>query len=240
MYNRLPGRSYGAKTKGDLIIDILFFPGIIQVRENKAMNATSHVFEETYIEYLKQIAGTNFEPLAEVLGIAVEKGKITIPFFEKPYLVAGKSVTDPSGKQPHFGECVVLCKYLLLCPDAAPPEGDWVAYRDFKDAGPLTVFFANSVEKPIAEHFAGRWAELETSCKTLGGFMPDIELTYDVCMQFNALPRIPVLLLYNDADDEFPAHCSILFERGSDKFLDAESLAILGEIVSRRLINISQ
>jgi len=200
------------------------------------MNEKPHVFEKTYKAYLKQIAGINFEPLAEVLGIAAEKGKIEISFFEKPYVVAEKRIVNPSGKQPSFGVCVVLCKYLLLCPDTVPQEGDWVAYRDFKDAGPLTVFFANSVEKPIAEHFAGRAAELEKSCKTLGGFAPDIEPAYDLCMQFNALPRIPVLLLYNDADDEFPAHCSILFRRGSDKFLDAESLAILGENLSRRLI----
>jgi hypothetical protein len=200
------------------------------------MNAKKNVYEETYIEYLKQIAGINFEPLSELLGIAVEKGKITIPFFEKPYLVAEKRITNPLGRQPSFGECVVLCKYLLLCPDAVPLEDNWLAYRDFKDAGPLTVFFSNSVEKPIAEHFSGRSAELEKSCKALGGFTPDIELTYDLCMQFNALPRIPVLLLYNDVDDEFPAHCSILFKQGSDKFLDAESLAILVEILSRRLI----
>ncbi len=204
------------------------------------MSAKSHVFEETYIEYLKQIAGINFEPLAEVLEITVEKGKITIPFFEKPYLVSDISIIDPSDKKPSFGECVVLCKYLLLCPDAVPSEDDWVAYRDFKDAGPLTVFFANSVEKPLAEHFSGRLAELETSCKIFGGFAPDVVLAYDLCMQFNALPRVPVLLLYNDADNEFPAHCSILFKRDSDKFLDAESLAILGEILSRRLIKNSR
>ena len=204
------------------------------------MNEKLHVFEKTYSEYLKQIADMNFEQLKGVLGISVEKGKITIPFFEKPYVVTKKRITDLSGKQPSFGVCVVLCKYLLLCPDAVPSEDDWVAYRDFKDAGPLTVFFANSVEKPAAEHFTGRSAELEESCKTLGGFAPDIELTYDLYMQFNALPRIPVLLLYNDADDEFPAHCSILFKKGSDDFLDAESLAILGEILSRRLIKYSQ
>ena len=204
------------------------------------MNEKLHVFDETYREYLKQIAGMDFESLADVLGISLEKGKITVPFFEKPYLVEEQSIIDPSDKQPSFGVCVVLCKYLLLCPDAAPPEGDWVAYRDFKDAGPLTVFFANSVEKPLAEHFAGRLAELETLCKTLGGGSPNVELTYDLCMQFNALPRVPILLLYNDSDDEFPAHCSILFKQASDKFLDAESLAILAEILSRRLINNSR
>ncbi len=200
------------------------------------MNEKLHVFEKTYLDYLKQIADMNFEPLAKVLGADVEKGKITISFFEKPYRVSEKNITDASGKKPPFQECVVLCKYVLLCPDNAPTEGDWVAYRDFKDSGPLTVFFANSVEKPLAEHFAGRLAELEKSGKALGGFTPDIEVSYDLCMQFNALPRIPVLVLYNDADDEFPAHCSILFKQNADKFLDGESLAILGDIVSKNLI----
>ena len=200
------------------------------------MKPKSKVFEETFREYLDQIADMNFDPLAGVLGIAVEKDEITIPFFETPYLVAEKSITDPSGRRPSFGECVVLCKYLLLCPGAAPAAGEWIAYRDFKDAGPLTVFFANSVEKPVAENYSNRAHALKMACKALGGFVPDIEITYDLCMQFNALPRIPVLLLYNDADDEFPAHCSILFKQGADKFLDAESLAILGEIVSKRLI----
>jgi hypothetical protein len=51
-------------------------------------------------------------------------------------------------------------------------------------------------------------------------------------MQFNALPRVPVLLLFNDADDEFPAHCSLLFEGRAEKYLDAECLAILGMLLS--------
>ncbi|MBW2248424.1 MAG: DUF3786 domain-containing protein, partial [Deltaproteobacteria bacterium] len=31
---------------------------------------------------------------------------------------------------------------------------------------------------------------------------------------------------------EFPAHCSILFERRAEKYLDAECLAILGMLLS--------
>jgi Domain of unknown function (DUF3786) len=200
------------------------------------MNEKLHVFEKTFKEYLEQIASMNFELSEDIIGIKVKKDKITIPFFEKPYLVSDKGIIDPSGRQPLFRECVVLCKYLLLCPDAAQQEEGWVAYRDFKDAGPLTVFFANSVEKPLGAHFSGRLAELEKSSKTLEGFAPDLRLTYDLCVQFNALPRVPILLLFNDADDEFPAHCSILFKQGSDNFLDAESLAILGGILSGRLI----
>ena len=40
--------------------------------------------------------------------------------------------------------------------------------------------------------------------------------------------RVPLLLLFNDKDDEFPAQCSALFEKRTEKFLDMECLAMVG------------
>jgi hypothetical protein len=147
-------------------------------------------------------------------------------------MVSGKGIIDPSGKLPPLEVSVVLCKYIILCPDVKPTVDDWVSYRDFKDSGPLTSYFENNVGQSIANYFTDRLSELEKSCKALGGFPPDIELSYELSMQFNALPRVPVLLLFNDADDEFPAHCSLLFEGRAEKYLDAECLAILGMLLS--------
>lgn len=196
------------------------------------MFTRSPVFEETYKKYLGQIAGIEFKSLEEKLGVKAEKDNVMIPFFGKSYMVSGKGIIDPSGKPPPLEVSVVLCKYIILCPDVKPKEDDWASYRDFKDSGPLTSYFANNVEQPIANYFTGRFSELEKSCKNLGGFPPAIELSYELSMQFNPLPRVPMLLLYNDADDEFPAHCSLLFERRAEKYLDAECLAILGMLLS--------
>ena len=190
------------------------------------------VFEETYKKYLVQISETDLKSIETRLGIQVEKNNATIPFFNQPYTVSAKGIVDPNGNQPRLETSVVLCNYLLRCPEKEPLNDDWVSYRDFKDSGPLTVFFANAVEKPVADHFSGRVGALEKSCHTLGGFPPDMALSYELSMQFSLLPRIPVFLLFNDADDEFPAHCSILFERRAEKYLDAESLAILGMLFS--------
>lgn len=64
--------------------------------------------------------------------------------------------------------------------------------------------------------------------KQLGGYPPQMPVTYDVALQFDALPKVPVLLLVNDRDAEFPARCSVLFERHAESYLDAECLAITG------------
>jgi len=46
------------------------------------------------------------------------------------------------------------------------------------------------------------------------------------------LPKVPVLLLFDDADEEFPAQCKVLFERRAKNYLDPECLAILGMLLS--------
>ena len=196
------------------------------------MAEKSPAFEETYQIYLERIASLTFESLEKNLGVTVEKDEVVVPFLGKPYRISAKGIVDPAGKRPSLEICVVLSNYIILCKDDYSVGDEWMSYRDFKDAGPLTVFYANSVEKPIARHFSGKLEKLETSSLSYGGFSPDLDVSYELSMQFNPLPKIPMLLLFNDADEEFSAHCSLLFEKHADKYLDAESLAILGMILS--------
>jgi hypothetical protein len=200
--------------------------------KGKNMITKSQVFEETLKNYLGQLGQIDLKYLENILGVGVEKDEVMVPFFGKPYRVSAKGVTDPSGRQPPLEISVVLCRYLLLYPKTNPMADQWVSYRDFKDSGPLTKFFLNAVEEPVAHHFSGRLDELKASCDMLGGYQPLIQLSYELSVQFNPLPKVPLLLLYNDADDEFPAHCSVLFERRAEKYLDAECLAILGMLLS--------
>ena len=199
------------------------------------MTDTSPAFEETYQIYLERIGRLAFKSLEKNLGVTVDNDEIIVPFFGKHYRVSAKGIAGPAGKRPSLEICVVLSNYLILCKNNHSIGDEWVSYRDFKDSGPLTVFYANAVEKQIAEQFSGKLHELETSCRSLGGLPSDLEFSYELSIKFYPLPKVPMLLLYNDVDEEFPAHCSLLFEKHADKYLDAESLAILGKILSTYL-----
>ena len=72
---------------------------------------------------------------------------------------------------------------------------------------------------------------MESACINTGGNRQEGAYGHDVSMGFNFLPRIPLLLLFNDKDDEFPASCSLLFERRSENYLDAECLAMAGRVL---------
>jgi hypothetical protein len=195
----------------------------------------SSVFEETYAKYLAQIAKLDFKKIADQLGAEMAGDELIIPFFGKPHRISAAGISGPSGSRPNFSVCVILFKYLLLCPDHDPVEKDWVSFRDFKDSAPFAGAFVNYTEAPLAKYFSGRLKDLEAACRGIHGHPPAATFSYDLCMQFNALPKIPVLLLFNDADKEFAAQCMVLFERRTENYLDMECLAMVGMLLFESL-----
>ncbi len=200
------------------------------------MTDPSPAFEKTYRMYLARLAGLDLEARAGLLGCEVDAGEAVVPLLGRPHRVSPRGVTDPAGVQPIHSASVVLCQYLLRGSSAGPPGGpEWVTYKDFRDAAPFVDGFVNNSERAIARIFSGRLDDLERACRALGGEAPDLEVSCQLRMRFGALPRVPVVLLYNDEDEEFPAEATILFERRAERFLDMECLAILGWMLADRL-----
>lgn len=196
----------------------------------------SAVFEETYNNYLQQLAEIDYLSRADVLGARTSGDELVIAFYGKDYRISAGGITDVSGAKANFAICVVLCKYVLVCPRDVMPEGTWVTYREFRDAGPLIGYFNANTNKTIVSSFNGRLDLLAACAQKLGAAPMEDGAAYDLSLMFNALPRIPVLLRFNDGDEEFPAHCSILFRQSAEHYLDMESLAIAGTFLAGNLI----
>ncbi len=195
---------------------------------DQTMQIDESVFDRTIRSYLKRIETLSFDSIAPKVGGALEGNAVRIPLLGNDHWISPQGITGPSGEQPTHDICVILSQYLLRCPDR-PPEGDaWVTFRDLRDSGPLTTYFGNDVERALASHFSGRVPALKEASRRLEAAPPSLDAGYDLAAAFEALPRVPVLLLFNDRDDEFPAACSVLFERRAEAYLDAECLAMLG------------
>jgi len=189
-----------------------------------------HVYDQTYNDYLSRIAGIDLKFTAAKLDLQMIGDTVIIPFFGKSYRVSNEGIADPGGRQPHLSISVILCKYLLMCPLIVPLGGNWMTFKDFKDAAPLIQSFFNNVTLPIADSFSGRLADLECAAKIIGGYPPADDFPYDLSLQFDALSKVSLLLLFNDKDEEFPAQCSVLFEKRVENLLDMECLAMVGMI----------
>ncbi len=195
------------------------------------------VFETTYKDYLAQIAEIDALSRAERLGAEVRDNALVIPLYGDPYGISEDGVFHLStGKRANFAVSVLLCKYVIQCPEQVPVTGDWVTYREFRDAGPLVGYFTTNTNKIIETTFSGKMAKLKAACEKLGGAMTSDDASYDLSATFVLLPRIPVYFRFNDRDDEFPAQCTVLFRQSTQAYLDMESLAIGGTLLTGRLI----
>ncbi len=200
------------------------------------MNSEAAVFDETYQDYLNRIGEIDLVDTAGRLGLEMQDdGQAVILLLNRTYLASAQGITRADGVRPQLGTCVILSKYLLMCPPEPPAGDDWASYRDFKDSGPLATYWAHEVEGGLVDTFAGRLADLGLAAGKLGGLAPDEDFPYDACYRFESLSRIPMLLLFNDADEEFPAKATVLFAARAEYYLDGECLAMLGAQLSGRL-----
>ena len=149
-----------------------------------------------------------------------------------------EGIRDESGRRPAYGLCVILARYILCCPDRIYHDPQWVAFRDFKKDAAITNvnYFTSDVEQAVLGHFQGRPDGLERACRNLGGIPHVTGAGYDVSMAIDLLPRIRLLVLFNDKDEDFPALCRVLSQKHSEFYLDPESLAMSGTSLAKQLI----
>ena len=93
---------------------------------------------------------------SELLGIRVDGNAIGIPFFNKWYNITAERIADRKENRPHHSVSVILCKYLLLCPEIPGKEKDLVTYKVYRDGAPYVLGFRNTAEKPISRAYRNR------------------------------------------------------------------------------------
>ncbi len=188
----------------------------------------SEVFVKTYQEYLRQIREINYLGKADILGLERVEDSLKIPFYNSLYWFSEKGLTAADGAEVPVALQVVICKYILtssLTPVMS--ENKLQPYREFKDAAPLISHFATTTTLRLEKTFAGRVEALEKGCMDTGGERMENDV-YDLSFRFYALPRIPVIVNFNDSDDLFPAACSILYNSSAAHYLDMECLSMTG------------
>jgi hypothetical protein len=200
------------------------------------MSSRAAVFKQTRQAYLEEISRlADISRRAAELGLEASTNGYRVPFFAQEYFLTNGSLVDQQARPAPFDAVIVICRYLIMCPPVASSRRQWTAFREFKDAAPLLGYFAQNAEQAIATTFRSRPGDLHQAARRLNGQTPDTRLAYDAQYVFSALPMIKLMLLFNDADEEFDAECRVLFERRAEAYLDMECVAILGAHLAHAL-----
>lgn len=200
------------------------------------MDPKNDVFEKTYNDYLAKLVELDLPDLADKLNLKESGHGVLVSLLGEKYQVSSAGIFDSNGQRAEYDECIVIFKYLLMCPEIIPTDTAWAAYHSFKNAQPLLHYFTRETIKPIEESFSGNLKLLERVVKKIGGITVTDDASYDLSIQLNALSRIPLFLRFNDADEDFPSQCTILFQETVERYLDMESVSILGALFARKLM----
>jgi len=201
----------------------------------------SKAFDEKYKEYLSLIKDFDFLKKAGILGIQKRNQDFIFEFFNRKIAFARNDFIDTAGEEVVFAIKLVLCKYLFMCPDKVSDSSNrLVTFRELAKAGPLFSNVTANTNKIIETSFSGQLEKLKTRCLKLGGIMMRTK-SYDLSVRFLALPRIPIILNFNDQDELMPAKAVFLYHDNADVYLDLESLTLTctyltGMLIQSRLL----
>ncbi len=143
----------------------------------------------------------------------------------------------PPGVPTDPWDAILLYNYIASQAQE-PVAGRWIAYNSL----PNSVSKAKTLtrlEKKLAEHFAGQAARLKQRVDELGGEMVAVGgEDADLQAAFLPLPKVPLLLLFWDAEAEegFAPQAHLLFDASVTHYLDLEAMLFLVEHLMERLM----
>jgi len=161
--------------------------------------------------------------------------RIHLSLWSRPISIAcSEWVAYPDGEdQPLSSFDQALFLYYLTTADGAPLSGKWIAFSDLPDGRFYNQAFQGYTGKELARLFLDDRLAFERAAQALGGIRQPLG---DAAFAFHALPRVPLLAIYWQGDEDFPSNFQVLFDAAASHYLPTDAYAILGSTLTRRLI----
>ncbi len=188
------------------------------------------VYEAVYVGLVERLAGADIARAADDLGLALRGGEALVRLLGRGYLVGKEGVRADDGGKAAFTHRIVLA-YYLLHGGRGEPAGRFVPYRELPGGADFARNLAQTVEGRLAGFFAGRLKDLAHAARALGGAQAAGEARADAAYEFTALPKLPLMITFYDADEDFPAEAKLFYDLLAPNFLDLECLAVLGLVL---------
>ncbi len=189
-----------------------------------------------------KVAPLDFAALAARLGAdyGEEAGRpyLALAYFGDCLQVFKDELRYPPGALADPWDAILLYNYIASG-GSREPTGDWIAYNSLPNSVSKAKTLAR-LEQELAAHFSGGAAELKARAARLGAEMVAVGgEDADIQTLFQPLPRVPILLLFWEADpaEGFEAQCRFLFDAAVSDYLDLEAMLFLVEHLLARLMD---
>lgn len=160
--------------------------------------------------------------------------RVIVEYLNRPYLVVlphCEISLKESEEQIPTRDKVLILHYLSLA-KGTPLTGKLITYKQVPGGTPYFARFSQLAVEPLLSHFGDNPELLIPAAQRLGAK----KITRgDAAVVINAFSRVPVTIVLQAGDEEFPPTASIMFDSTIPDYLPSEDIRILCEIIDWKL-----
>ncbi len=163
------------------------------------------------------------------------RGYFQLPLWRRPVVISYPDWVArkwPSGDAISPMELALLLYYFTIA-DGFPLSGEWVSFADLPDGRFYNQAFHGYTGKELAHAFQNDQFTFERAALSLSGERVGLG---NASFVFQALPRLPLCVVFWLGDDEFASSFQVLFDAAVSHYLTTDACAILGSTITHRLI----
>jgi hypothetical protein len=195
-------------------------------------------YDSIYLGLTTKLSECNFLESADRLGLEYVDGGVQVCFLKREYRITLDGVEPLDGQPVDVNNRSVLL-YYLLSKGQGDPENSYVPFESIPRM--ISGLHAQSrlMNTSLERYFGNDYVKFSEAAEKLGGIEEEPQVSKHL-WRFDILPKIPLEIVFYEADDEFPAEIQIMLDRTAIQFLDFECLAFMVGCFVRALIMTSQ
>ena len=195
-------------------------------------------YDSIYLGLITRLSECDFQESAERLGLEYVDGGIQVCFLKREYRITLEGVEALDGKPFNSNNGSVLL-YYLLSKGQGDPENSYVLFESIPRMISGLGFQNRMMSRPLERKFANDYVKFSEAAVNLGGIEEESQMGKHL-WKFNVLPKIPLKIVFYEADDEFPTNIQIMLDKTALQFLEFECLAFMVGCFVRALIKAAQ
>jgi hypothetical protein len=176
--------------------------------------------------------------LAAMSGAELVEDEIQLQMWGRQVKIATPAfiVRDEGGEQLDSLTQAMLVYYLHTA-DGAEPSNEWMAFTELADGRFYTHAFQGYTGNELTKQFGDDMEAFRETAVLLGGTAVHFA---DAAFRFQILPRVALLVACWLGDDDFLTSYRVLFDTAVNHYLPTDGCAILGNMLTRRLMKSGQ
>jgi hypothetical protein len=145
----------------------------------------------------------------------------------------GLVALDAATRQELRPDQQTMLLYYFNLADGTLETGQWISFADLPDGRFYNPAFQGYTGRALAQAFGPDQVAFEQAAAHLDGRPYPLG---DAGFLFRIFPFVSLLVAYWQGDEDFPPSCQVLFDSSVSHYLPTEACAILGSMLTRRLI----